>query len=143
MTSAGQVRLVNPADGSIVRELGNVGRDPRTVSVSPDGALVGALSIRGELTLWNVADGARRGGPMSGDGSEFTTSVSFSPSSELVAVGFHGGVVQIWSTRDGQMLGTIDNHDRRWSQVSFSPDGRLLVQACSDGTVRIWAVGSP
>ncbi|MFF4763736.1 TIR domain-containing protein [Streptomyces sp. NPDC001292] len=72
-----------------------------------------------------------------GDG--FSRAVAFSPSGQLMAVGFDGGVT-LYDRGTGEAVSTLPGHSVR--AVAFHADGRLLAEGDFDGRVRLWDLTS-
>ena len=47
------------------------------------------------------------------------------------------GDLQIWDTRHGERLLTLERHSRLVNSLSFSPDGRFLVSGSDDQSVAL------
>ncbi len=63
----------------------------------------------------------------------WTTSVAFSPSSEILAAGGRDGTLTLWSLRDEDRLESLDGQT-----MAFSPDGSLLAAGSNDGKIYLW-----
>ena len=69
------------------------------------------------------------------------TSLTFKPSSYLLASGSHDNTIRIWDVGDINNLRhvrTLRGHTGDVESVAWSPDGRVLASASDDGTVRLW-----
>ena len=64
-------------------------------------------------------------------------SVSFSPTSQLVASASDDKTVRLWNF-DGNALHILDKHTDKVNRVSFSHDGKILASASDDKSVKIW-----
>jgi WD40 repeat protein len=64
-------------------------------------------------------------------------SVSFSPSSKLIASASEDKTVKIWSL-DGELIATCKGHNAEIWETVFSPDGKILASASKDGAVKLW-----
>lgn len=66
-------------------------------------------------------------------------STAISPDGQRVATGAGDGVVQIWDSSNGQLLGQLTAADGPITSLNFSPDGQFLATASSaDSTARVW-----
>src|SRR5262249_37485164 len=101
------------ADGGRVRLLGLAdGRPVEQARLEPAGQVV-ALAVS--------CDGAQVAGACSG-----------------VSVEHPGGVVRVWSTRDGRVEADCRGHTGSVRAVAFGPGG-VLASGAEDGTWRLWS----
>jgi WD40 repeat protein len=69
---------------------------------------------------------------------DFIYSMSFSPDSKVVAVGY-ATEIRLWDTATGASLQTLENYGRYINAVTFSPDGNIVASAPKySGPVRFW-----
>mmetsp|Transcript_16432 Transcript_16432/g.27120 ORF Transcript_16432/g.27120 Transcript_16432/m.27120 type:complete len:305 (-) Transcript_16432:382-1296(-) len=72
--------------------------------------------------------------------------LSLSADGTLVAMerkrGERDHVIQIWDTRSGHLLHTLDAHSDEIGAISITEDGKLMASASDDRTLRLWASGS-
>jgi len=66
------------------------------------------------------------------------TSVAFAPNVARIAAASSEGIIRIWDSKSGVMLGSLQGHERRITSVAFSPDGRRVVSGSQDMSVRVW-----
>jgi WD40 repeat protein len=64
-------------------------------------------------------------------------SLSFSPDGRQLLSGSADGLVQIWDTRTGQMLGSIAGHAAAASRLAFGLQGKVIVSLNAD-FIRFW-----
>jgi WD40 repeat protein len=67
-------------------------------------------------------------------------SLAFSPSGDLVAIGFANGDIQLVDWKEQQVLTTLKGHHEAVTHVLFSADGRNVISGGVDGTVRTWGL---
>jgi WD40 repeat protein len=132
------LRLVDVADGQLVRSFEGNEKYIQSLAVSPDGKLALTASGAGtfwNLQLWEVASGKSIHLLQTGAFG----SVTFSPNGKLMmAVGrlFHPPtdlepttepVIWVWNVAKRELLATL-NGEAIWGKpVAFSPDGKLAV----------------
>jgi WD40 repeat protein len=109
-----------------------------SVAFSPDGRLLAAGSVNGEVRVWQAA-GCRQLLALSGH-QGWVWSVAFSPDGTLLASGGEDRIVRIWEVGTGQCLTTLHGHTDWIRSVTFSPDGSLLASSSDDGMIRLWEV---
>ncbi len=128
------VRLWDAASGKLLRTLPASGEVWAT-DFSPDGALVAAGDMDGNLTLFEVATGAVRH-RFRGTGEEIAA-VGFSRDGKLVAAGETNGSIHVWSTSTFERTRkvTFGGHEL-WS-LSFTADPNVLVVGGDHGLLRM------
>jgi len=99
------------------------------------GANAGIATISGTVVeLWD-ATGAHRG---TLEGRSPITAATFSPDASRIAVAGDSGVVRLYGTAGGVLLGELVGHRSGVSSVEFSDDGARLATTGYDLTVRLW-----
>jgi len=139
-----QVRIINPADGKVIRTLEGHADYVRSIAFSPDGKRLfaggGPPQQWGEIKVWDVATGellhTLRGH------KDCIYSVAVSPDGKLVASGSYDKSLEVWDAQSGQELKSLIDHIDAVFAVAFSPDGKLLASGSQDRTVKIWNVAS-
>ncbi len=111
-------------------------------ALSPDGRFLAAGSNDGAVRLWRVSDGHLL---RIVDHSWFSSSVSFSPDSQLLASWTWDrpaelGRLSLWRLSDGVLLHVFP-FEGYGCRAAFSPDGRLLA-AGYDKEVYVWKVSN-
>ena len=111
-----------------------------SVTFSPDGQLLAAGSLNGEVRVWQLAD-YRQLLDLCGH-KGWVWSVTFSSDGAYLASGGEDRIVRIWEVGKGQCLTTLHGHTDWIRSVAFSPDDSLLASSSDDGTVRLWEVST-
>lgn len=106
------------------------------VALSGNGFIAAALEADGELYLWNVETGdtivERR------DEANPALGLAVDPDGSRIAVGRLNGEIDLISSADGSMLGTLSGQSALVFALAFSPDGQQLFSGAVDRTVRRW-----
>ena len=111
-----------------------------SLAFSPDGQLLAASSVNGEVWVWHLAD--YRQLLALGGHQGWVWSVAFSPDGAYLASGGEDRSVRIWQVSTGYCLSTLHGHTDWVRSVAFSPDGARLVSCSDDGMVRLWQVST-
>jgi Tol biopolymer transport system component len=155
-----QVRLWNPVNGGIRRQIPVQDIVLDAVSFSPDGKTLAAAARpagggKGNIYLFDAATGneLRR----FGGGRIWTITVPFSPDGKLLAAGGQGTAVQLWDPATGKEVRRLEGEKapadgppfarppRRLTLVlalAFSPDGKTLASGDNDNKITLWDVGT-
>lgn len=107
-----------------------------TMAVSPDGNLIAAALLNGELHLWDLKTGQRRCPPIVG--SEFVYVLAFSPDNHWLACSDYSSNIQIRDTANAEPNGPTLRFAELVEVMTFSPDGRCLAIGCNDGFLRLY-----
>jgi WD40 repeat protein/transcriptional regulator with XRE-family HTH domain len=110
--------------------------EPTSTTLSPDGSLLAAGMINGEVRIWRVAGivpvlasvvhtGVVMGVAVSEDGST------------LASCGVDG-TVQLWNTATGDRRAQLRGHTAAVRVVALSADGSLVASGGLDKSVRLW-----
>lgn len=66
------------------------------------------------------------------------SAVTFSPSAQVLAVGYENGTVHLWDIASGQRRRSLVAHSAIITALQFSPDSRTLATGADDGSVKLW-----
>jgi WD40 repeat protein len=109
----------------------------RSVSYSPDGEQLAAVSVHGTIWLWNVPIFPE---PAEAQENGVKTSVIvFSPDGQYLAsaVGNHA---RVWDKQTCSEISRLKGHNSVVTAMAFSPDGLRIATGAGgdDGSVRVW-----
>ena len=136
----GFVRIWNAANGSLVRKLKNDGKPLRyfVVASSPDGRLVAAIDVAGEVVrVWDAAINAPVA-EMRNSASGFP-SLAFSADGHWLATS-GGEDVRVFGTSTWTKVASIAGPGIH--SLSFDPTGPRLATGSSSGDASIWEIPS-
>jgi eukaryotic-like serine/threonine-protein kinase len=76
------------------------------------------------------------------DADEELTSLSVSPTGDILATGDKSGRLRVWDMANGEIRATYNLHGPAIRAVAFSPDGKTLATGSDDSLVRLWDVAT-
>jgi WD40 repeat protein len=120
-----------------------VGKAASAVALSPDGALLAASDVRGQVSMWRVADPSRPV-PVELANAKVADSrkLAFSGDGRYLAASSATGTVSLWRTDSGAIPTVLDVPGQDLRAVAFSPTADLLAAAGDDGQVHLWRLGA-
>ena len=138
----GTVELVSTDTLTVVRKLSGHHGSHNSVTFSPDGsevfAVSGENSLYGEVRQWKVADGSLIR-TFQGH-KDILYSVAVSPDGKILATGSYDQQIKLWDTSNGKEIKTLQGHNGCVYGLAFRPDGKILASASGDRTVKLWNV---
>ncbi|MEK6249076.1 MAG: hypothetical protein N2C12_12910 [Planctomycetales bacterium] len=140
----GVVELQSAKTREVVRKLeGHPGKinDVRfTVDSAQLVVATGVAGLRGEVHVWNVADGKHL---RTFTGHRDTIYVAVpSPDGKTLATGSYDRKIILWDFSNGEQKHVLSGHNGAIFDLAFSPDSHNLASASGDTTVKIWHVES-
>jgi WD40 repeat protein len=128
------LRLWDTASGA-ARVLLEHNRHAEHLQFSADGNVVGAVSLDGDLRLWDVSSGKLLH-TLKTDAQGF----AFSADGKWVAAGVKANTVKLWDAARGTEQAQLQTAEPLFmSYLTFSPDGKRLAAGGPHG-IRIWDV---
>lgn len=105
------------------------------LAISPDGAYLASLNLRGPANVWDLETG-RKVGALAGG----FDSVEFSPDGTLLATGCADQSARLWNLATLQQMTPPLFQGGTPMDQKFSPDGRLLATRGHGTGLRLWDV---
>lgn len=131
-------------DGETGAEIGTMEGDGTPVydcAPSADDGRIASVTGEGTLRIWNPATLSRLAETRLGTAS--LRCCAFGPG-DVVAVGGHGGLLQLRHGESGELVAAVDAVDRldsaHYFDCAWSPDGRYLAACGADGAIVVWDV---
>lgn len=126
------VRLVNAANGQLIREFKGANAAVESVELSPNGAWIAAGTADKRLLVWQAKDGQL----LNNIASSASGCVAFHPGSNQLLTGGGDGTLKLWAVPPLPER-TLAHPDAVRSAV-VSADGKQLFSGGSDKIVRAW-----
>ena len=133
----GDVKLWDPASGSLLASLEGHTSNVWSIAISPDGNTLVTSGYDGKVVVWDVAEKTARATLEKHKG--WCRSVAISHDGKHFASAGEDGTVVIWKTDGAEELKSIKAHESAVYQVAFSRDGSSLATASTDKTVKLWS----
>jgi WD40 repeat protein/tRNA A-37 threonylcarbamoyl transferase component Bud32 len=100
-----------------------------------------AGTARGEVRLWNAADG--KPVPVTLSFPFAVGAAAFTADAGLIALAGGDGGIHLVEARTGKTAFTLRGHADRVGSLVVTRDGNRLVTGSADRTIRVWAVSNP
>ena len=109
-----------------------------TMAFSPDGKLLAAGTVEGQIRVWQTKDG--RLVSICKGHDNWVSSVVFSPDGQFIVSDSFDDTVRLWDAKTGRNLKVLSIEPFGSWQVAFSPDGQILAIGGNDGSIRLWDI---
>ncbi|KAH7904659.1 quinon protein alcohol dehydrogenase-like superfamily [Hygrophoropsis aurantiaca] len=129
------IKLLNAETGEQVRDPLQFGERAWCLAFSPDGTQLAAGSVRGNMSVFNMATGEivdRFRAHIAA-----VTSLVYTPDGQQIITASIDGSIQVWDAATGQKIGDPMRHEGWNQQIALSRDGQRLAGASNDRTVRV------
>lgn len=134
-----ELTVWDPADGRLLRRIGDIGQRTTALSWSPDGKSLavacGSPGRLGEVRFVNVSTGEVT--MVLGAASDVLLDVAYSPRGDRVAVGGTDGVVRAFTVATGEEQLAIPCHSDWVHAVAWDASGGRLASASRDKTAKV------
>jgi len=115
----------------------------RKIAMSPDGTLLAAPTLGGDVLMWRVDDRSTHGGAihataLAGGGAREVTALAFSPDAAALAVGVDTGAILLIDTRSGTRRASTIEQGSAATSLEWSHDGGLLAAGRLDGRTQLF-----
>jgi WD40 repeat protein len=130
------IKLWDPDDGRLVRELRGHEALVASVAVHPDGHLLASAGFDKKVRLWDLPGGRPRAVLEGHEGP--VRAVAFAPDGQTIASGGSDNTVRLWDIPSGRPKNILRAHTDVVRALVFDPRGRFLASASTDRTVRVF-----
>ncbi len=113
-----------------------------SMDMDPKGKVLVIGKAAGKVVMYDFSKSAQMGFYQSPTKADIT-SVKFSDSGNLLAVGDMRGMVRLLDANTGDVLHKLPGHTAMVNQIAFSHSGTKLATASFDHSVRIWSLENP
>ncbi len=131
-----EIRIVNAADGALVRRLAEVEERAYSAAFDPTGRRLITAWESGRIRVHDVETGAEIAVLEGHDRAVLCA--AFDPTGVRIASGGRDNTLRIWDAKTYQQLVELEGHDRYVYRLAWEEDGERLITASGDHTARIW-----
>ena len=132
----GEVKLFNPADGTLVKDLLTTSDAVFGVALSPDGKRLAACSADRSIRVFNMETSVQE--LLIEDHADWVMDVAWSPDGTKLVSASRDKTSKIFDAVKGESVITFPTHSEVVYGVRFSPDGKQVLSAGRDNRVRVW-----
>ena len=104
------------------------------ISISHDNSTIASASLDQSIRLWRLENPLSKTIAI----ADRVSAVSFSPVSEMLAIGSQDGTVQLWQNKDNKIR-SLGQHKEGVFALDFSPDGAFITSGGYDKSLKIWS----
>lgn len=135
-----ELTVWNPADGQLIKRIGNIGQRVYGISFSPDGKWIavacGTPGRFGEVRILKAEDGSLA--QVIAMTSDVAYDAQFSPTGDRLATAAADGTVRIFNVAGWKETLTITSHSDWVMAVAWSDDGTKLASGSRDKTAKVF-----
>jgi WD40 repeat protein len=137
----GEVRLVDPATGRLVRLLATLEETAFGVAFSPDDSQIAVAAADQSVRIFDTSSG-RQTFRMD-DHSDWVMSVAFSPDGKHLVTASRDKTAKVIDLPSGEVRRTFRDHDKQVYDAAFSADSQRVYSIGADRMLRIWDIDDP
>lgn len=133
-SDSNNVMIYDPSSGKIIATLTGHQTDVTAVTISRDGKLIAAGSVKGAFIIWDLNSGIpliEREGHV-----DAIEGLTFNPEGSALITSSDDATIKIWDVSSGELLQDFAESTGVVDSATFSPDGSLF--AFSDGSIHVW-----
>lgn len=132
------LRVMEPAEGKLLRVLSGLPDPVFCVAWSPDGRVV-AAGAGNKVIIWDVDE--TRPIAQLGDGGQ-VISLTWSPNGKYVVVSLVDKTIHVWNVLDSELQQSLASQNSIVLSLSWSDDCSLIGGGTEDHSILIWDVAS-
>lgn len=137
-TNGAKIKLWDISTGQKIKEIG-VGEDfVRFAALLPDAKRI-LSGQQDTLKLWDADTGKNL---LTINNESYVDAAALSPDGTTAVSGSRGGVIKVWSLRDGTLIRRLEGHKNTVYSLTFSPDGKHIISGSADWTLKLWDLDS-
>jgi hypothetical protein len=135
-----EITVWNPADGTLIKRIPNVGQRSYAIAFRPDGkqfaVACGAPGRHGEVRLFNTETAALE--KVIGMTSDVVFDAAYNPAGDRIATAAADSTVRIFDVASGTEQRAISSHSDWVFAVAWSADGSKLATGSRDKTAKVF-----
>ena len=134
-----RVSIIDPADGSVVKELTEGPAEINEIAWSADGRLIAASGNDGAIHQWTFESGQKRETIRASTLSVWA--LAYSPDGKRLAMAGYDHSVRLFDVATGAQVFMLRDLPGIGFDVQWTADGRRLIHADTDGRVTVFDAG--
>lgn len=137
----GEVKLLNVADGAVVRHFGSLADCALAVAFNSDEQRLAVGGADNITRIYDVATGKEQ--VTIKDHSDWITSVAWSPDGAHLATASRDKTCKVFDSQSGVLVTTFPEHGEAVLAIAYHSDGKHAISAGADNRIRYWIAGDP
>jgi WD40 repeat protein len=134
----GEVRLLKPDSGELVKVLGMTSDVVFDCAFSPSGDRLATAAADGVVRVFDVAGGSEHLTITSH--SDWVFAVAWESDGSRIATGSRDKTAKVFDAKTGELLITYSGHNQPVRGVMFHPEGKEMYSAGSDNRLHRWSI---
>jgi WD40 repeat protein len=134
----GEVKLFNPADGALVKDLGTMSDVAFDVAFNPAGDKLAGCAADRSIRVWDVASGKQE--LLIEDHADWVMAVAFNQDGTQLVSGSRDKTSKVFDVKTGDAVITYPGHNESVFGVAFAADGKTVFSSGADRKVHQWNV---
>jgi len=133
---SGELLLVHPAKGEIVRSVASTSDFFLSIAFSPDGSRLAAAGADNVIRVFPVDDSTE---PLViQQHADWVMSIAWSPDGSKLSSASRDRTARVYDAKTGELLTSFTEHAAPVNAVVFAPDGKSVISADRDKNVFVW-----